>query len=278
MVLCAEEITVVGHRCTSQGHLPNPSCVDHIAKWGLCKDLSETCAFLGTIGVCCIFIPNFTKWANALINLTRKDVPFEFGPTQLAAQKDLKEALLNSQALQPINYNSDAPVILAVDTLHIVVGFYLCQADLNMQKKWYFARFGSLPLNECKRRFSQPKLELYRLYQALRAYKMFLVSVRNLIIEVDTCYIKGMLNNPNIAPLASTNWWIVSILTFHFELQHIPGKHHGPDHLSQMTIAKMRRKTPRNLKTGLTISTASHTWSTTWSPHHDQRKLCTFSL
>ena len=194
-----------------------------------------------------------------LINLTCKDVPFEFSPTQLAAQKDLKEALLNSQALRPINYNSGAPVILAVDTSHIAVGFYLCQADQNMQKKQYFACFSSLPLNECKRRFSQPKLELYGIYWALHAYKMFLVSVCNLVIEVDTHYIKGMLNNPDIAPLASTNRWIVSILTFHFELQHIPGKHHGPDHLSQMTIAKMRRKTPRNLKTGSTISTALHT-------------------
>ena len=62
---------------------------------------------------------------------------------------------------------------------------------------------------------------------------MFLVGVRNLVIEVDARYIKGMLNNPDITPSASVNRWIVSILTFHFELQHIPGKHHGPDGLSR---------------------------------------------
>ncbi|KAF8263161.1 hypothetical protein EI94DRAFT_1598718, partial [Lactarius quietus] len=81
--------------------------------------------------------------------------------------------------------------------------------------------------------FSQPKLELYGLYRALHMYKMFLVGVRNLIIEVDTRYVKGMLNNPDIAPLASVNCWIVSILTFHFELRHVPGKHHRPDGLSR---------------------------------------------
>ena len=42
-----------------------------------------------------------------------------------------------------------------------------------------------------------------------------------------------MLNNPNTVPSASLNRWIVSILTFHFELQHVPGKTHGPDGLSQ---------------------------------------------
>ena len=41
-----------------------------------------------------------------------------------------------------------------------------------------------------------------------------------------------MLNNPDTAPSASINHWIVSILAFHFELRHIPGKSHGPDGLS----------------------------------------------
>jgi hypothetical protein len=61
---------------------------------------------------------------------------------------------------------------------------------------------------------------------------MFLMGVRNLIVEVNARYIKAMLNNPDIAPLASINQWIVSILTFHFKLQHVPGKSHRPDGLS----------------------------------------------
>ncbi len=235
-ILCAEEIMVVGHRCTPLGRLPEPAHVSKIAKWGPCKDLSEVRAFLGTVGVCRIFIQNFAKCANALVNLTRKGVSFEFGPAQIAAQADLKQALLNSPALRPIDYASDSPVILAVDTSPIAVGFYLCQADLTMPKKRYYARFGSLPLNDREHRFSQPKLELYGLYRALHAYKIFIVGVHNLTVEVDARYIKGMLNNPDLVPLASVNRWIVAILTFHFELQHVPGKHHGPDSLSRRPI------------------------------------------
>jgi len=147
-ILCAEEITVVSHRCTPLGRLPEPARVSKIAKWGPCKDLSEVRAFLGTVGVCRIFIQNFAKCANALVNLTRKGVSFKFGPAQIAAQVDLKQALLNLPALQPIDYASDSPVILAVDTSPIAVGFYLCQADPNMPKKRYYAWFGSLPLND----------------------------------------------------------------------------------------------------------------------------------
>ena len=42
-----------------------------------------------------------------------------------------------------------------------------------------------------------------------------------------------MLLNPDIAPSASVNRWIVSILLFHFTLVHVPGMWHGPDSLSQ---------------------------------------------
>ena len=67
----------------------------------------------------------------------------------------------------------------------------------------------------------------------LRALKPLLIGIRNLVVEVDAKYIKGMLKNPDVAPSASMNWWILSILLFHFMLIHVPGTHHGPDGLSQ---------------------------------------------
>ncbi|KAI0308405.1 hypothetical protein OF83DRAFT_1180900 [Amylostereum chailletii] len=42
-----------------------------------------------------------------------------------------------------------------------------------------------------------------------------------------------MLNNPDIAPGASSNRWIISILMFHFRLVHVPGIFHGRDGLSR---------------------------------------------
>ena len=99
LVLCTEEIITVRHCCMLLGQLPYQTCIDKIVNWGPCKDLSEVCAFLSTVGVCCIFIPNFVRHANMLVNLTQKGIPFEFGPTQIEAQVDLKQALLNSPAL-----------------------------------------------------------------------------------------------------------------------------------------------------------------------------------
>ena len=50
---------------------------------------------------------------------------------------------------------------------------------------------------------------------------------------MDTKYIKGMINNPDLQPNATINRWIAGILLFHFELHHIfADRHTGPNGLS----------------------------------------------
>ncbi|KNZ81496.1 hypothetical protein J132_00462 [Termitomyces sp. J132] len=133
----------------------------------------------------------------------------------------------------PIDYELPDPVILAVDTSYIAVGYYLYQCTSDNRKERRYNRSGSIMLNNREAQFSQPKLELYGLYRALQALWMYLIGVRNLIIKVNARYIEGMLQNPDIQPSASMNHWIMAILMFHFELVHVKGTFHGPDGLSQ---------------------------------------------
>ena len=100
--------------------------------WRGCGSLVS--AFLGTIGVARIFIRDFAKIANPLTHLTKKGVEFFFGQEQIEAQEKLKQALIESPALRPLDYESDAPIILAVDTSSIAVGFFLCQAEIENPK------------------------------------------------------------------------------------------------------------------------------------------------
>lgn len=148
--------------------------------------------------------------------------------------------LLNSLPLKPLNYESDAPIILTVDTSYIAVGFFLCQADSDSTKIRHYVQFGSITLNDRESRFLQAKLEICGLYSALRVYKLYLIRCGNLMIEVDAQYIKGMLAKPDISPLASINRWILVILTFHITLVHVPCERHSPIGLSR------RREQPDN--------------------------------
>jgi hypothetical protein len=99
LFLCDPEIIILEHHCNIKGRMANPTRIDAVNKWGPCWTLTKVKAFLGTIGVCHIFIQNFAKHAAALINLTRKDVPFEFRPEHIAAQEDLKQALIHSPTI-----------------------------------------------------------------------------------------------------------------------------------------------------------------------------------
>lgn len=62
--------------------------------------------FLGTCGILHIFIRDFVHITQPLINLTRKDVPFEFEDKHREAMDLLKAAIINLPALRPINYES----------------------------------------------------------------------------------------------------------------------------------------------------------------------------
>ena len=52
---------------------------------------------------------------------------------------------------------------------------------------------------------SQPKLKLYGLYRALCHFRLYIIGVKNLIVEVDAKYIKEMLNHPDLQPNAVIN-------------------------------------------------------------------------
>ena len=140
-------------------------------------------------------------------------------------------------ALRSIDYASELAVILAVDTSKFAVGIVLLQIDEEGRRRP--ARYGSIPLNEVEQRYSQPKLELYGLYRALRAFRLYLIGVKNLIVEVDAKYIKGMLNAPDLQPNAAMNRWIQGIMMFDVTLKHVPGKdHHAADALSRRPLGK----------------------------------------
>jgi hypothetical protein len=232
-VLCVEEITVVGHRCTYKGRKPSTDRVGVIERWGPCKDVSNICAFMGTVGVLRNFIKVFAKIVSPIQKLTRSAEPWEWGAEQNEAQKLIIKAIKLCPALRSVNCDWPTPVVLAVDSSWKAVGFYIYQVDPEDSSIKYFARFNSIPFNDREARFSQPKRELYGLCRALYDCEYRLFGCRNLVIKTDAKYLKGMLTHPSMGPNVTINTWINAILMFHFTLVHKVGWTFGPDGLSR---------------------------------------------
>jgi transposase InsO family protein len=172
-----------------------------------------------------------------LSELWRKDVEFIWDERRKEAFETLKKLVASAPALRSIDYASDLPVILSVDSSYMAAGIILSQIDDKGRKRP--ARYGSLPFNEVEARYSQPKLELYGLYRALRHFRLYIIGVKVLHVEVDAKYIKGMLNEPDLQPNAAINRWIQGILLFDFKLIHVPAtKFKGPDALSRRGLGE----------------------------------------
>ena len=76
---------------------------------------------------------------------------------------------------------------------------------------------------------------------------------------MDAKYIKGMLNEPDLQPNATINWWIQGILLFDFALVHVPAdKHKGPDALSRWALAKGETAEPNDDSVGIGLCNLSH--------------------
>jgi len=226
------EIILAGQKLTYEGRLPDPSRVSKIVKWKPCETITQLRGFLGLSGTCRIWIENYSKEITPLRRLLQKDTPFIWDELCQKAMDYVKDAMVNATALTQIDYSSLLPVILAVDTSTVAIGFIIW--IVNKENKRKPVRFGSLPLNERESRYSQPKLELYGLYRALRQCRLHLTAVKNLVVEVDAIYIKDMINHPDLQPNATLNCWIAGILLFTFHLVHVPARHHkGPDGLSR---------------------------------------------
>jgi len=248
--LCAEEITVVGHRCTYDGRLPETDRVGVIKRWTACQNVSEVRMFLGTIGVCRVFIKDFARLAGPLNKLLRKSVVFEWNEEHDVAMQNLKDALDDAVPLGNIDYECDNAVVLAVDTSFKAVGYYIYQEGSSSKIKKMFVKFGSITLNDTEARYSQPKRELFGLKRALEVNEYLLIGCRKLVVETDAKYLKGMLNHPEMGPNATINRWIEKVLMFHFEIRHVAGKTFGPDGLSRRDEQPGDEKYPEDEDSG----------------------------
>ena len=232
LFIATPEVIVLGHKCTYEGRIPDDSKTAKIQSWPPCKSVTDVRAFLGTAGTMRIWIKNFSTIARPLVDLTRKDADFIWNPEHDMAMNSLKTEIIKSSALIPIDYATTRPVYLAVDSSWRAVGWILSQQCEDGQRRP--SRFGSIAWNEREGRYSQPKIKLYGLFRALRALRIHIVGITNLIVEVDAQYIRGMLNNPDVQPNAAMNRWIAAIRLFDFKLVHVPAeKHLGADGLSR---------------------------------------------
>src|SRR4029077_1597870 len=100
---------------------------DKILNWPPLTNPREVRRFLGLCGGARIWIPNYSMVIRPLTQLYRNNVEFIWDDKRQEAFDTIKQLIASAPALRSIDYTSDNPVVLSVDSSKEAVGMILSQ-------------------------------------------------------------------------------------------------------------------------------------------------------
>lgn len=245
LILATPRVTVVGSTVSAEGWHLEHGIATKVINWPTPRSLTELRGFLGVAGVARRWIKGFSLIAKPLTFLCRKpdhtDEVFEFPQKAQTAMDELKKLIASPPVLRPIDYDATrliskqserklhGEVTVAVDSSMYGAGFILYQQN---EIERHPALFGSCTFNRVESKYSQPKLELYGVYRAVRELRHRIWGVF-FMLEVDAKFLQQMVKEPDL-PNAPMTRWVSYINLFDYDIQHVPAaKGLGQDGLSR---------------------------------------------
>ncbi|KAI3821411.1 hypothetical protein L1987_08979 [Smallanthus sonchifolius] len=104
------EVQFLGHVVNPDGIMVDPAKIEAVKEWNIPKTPTDIRSFLGLAGYYRRFIQDFSRIASPLTKLTRKEVKYEWGPTQSNAFEELKTRLTQAPVLTLPEGNEDLVV------------------------------------------------------------------------------------------------------------------------------------------------------------------------
>ena len=115
----------LGQQINSGGMTPTEAKLKAVREWAAPRNVHEVRSFLGFANYYRRFIRNFAGIASPLTDLTKKDIPWQWGPHQRQAFAQLKEAYCRAPVL--LFPDPELPYTVATDASGIAGGGVLLQ-------------------------------------------------------------------------------------------------------------------------------------------------------
>jgi len=163
------EVAYLGHIIGEDGVRPDPQKIAAVKNFPPPKSLKNVRQFLGLAGYYRRFIPQFSKIARPLSQLTKKETPFSWNKEQQHAFTLLKEALCNEPILQYPNFS--LPFILTTDASNYAIGGVLSQKHDNGDLPIAYA---SRVLNPAEGNYSTIEKELLAITYCTNHFRPYL--------------------------------------------------------------------------------------------------------
>src|SRR5579859_7215457 len=213
----------------SEGQMAmDPTKVTAITEWPPPKSVRQVQAFLGFCNFYRRFIQDFSHVARPLFELTKKDIPFQWGHPQNTAFQALIQAFTTAPVLALPDHSK--PFRLITDASDFATGAILEQPDaLN---RWHPIAYHSKSLQPAEHNYEIHDKELLAIIRALEIFPHYLEGRK------DTLEI--WLDHGNLVYFATEQkltrrqaHWALFLSRFKFRIIHKPGVQNRSDALSR---------------------------------------------
>ena len=206
----------------------DPVKLNGIAHWPNPSKVKDVHSFLGFANFYYWFIPNYSTIAHPLIDPTKKNLPWNWIPSQQQAFDHLKCLFLSEPVLHIPNLSS--PFAVATNASKYMSGAILLQTDSN--GKWHPCSYLSQSFSPAEQNYNIYDCELLAVICALKTWRHYLHS-SSFPIQVFTDYKNLTYFHKPQALNHRQACWFLDLANFDLTMIHVLGSQLvGPDALS----------------------------------------------
>ena len=208
----------------------DPIKTDAIASWPIPQNLKDVRGFIGFANFYRRFIKDFSKMARPLHDLTKKDVPFVWGPAQQQAFDKLKDAFITQPVLAM--WDPESPTRIEVDASGFATGGVI------EQKKddglWHPIAYRSASMTPAERNYEIYDREMLGVCEALKDWRYYLEGLPE-PFEIATDHQNLVYWRTAQHLTRRQARWALLLGEFHFVMVHKPGLSNHADPLTRQS-------------------------------------------
>ncbi|CAN6718908.1 unnamed protein product [Malus baccata var. baccata] len=218
---------VLGHIISEKGIEVDKFKIDLVRYLPSPTSVRDVCFFLGHAGFYRRFIKDFSKIAQPICRLLRKEVSFEFNEACEQAFNHLKDLLTSAPIITPPDWST--PFELMCDASDYAIGAILGQRKNKLPHVIYYA---SRTLNDAQLNYSTTEKELLAVVFALDKFRSYLIGTK-VIVFTDHAALKCLFTKKEAKPRLIR--WMLLLQEFDIEIRDKKGSENVvADHLSRM--------------------------------------------
>ena len=203
----------MGHRISKDGLSIDPSKVSSMRGMEEPCSLETLSRFLGMVNYLAKFLPNITELMNPLLNLLKKDVPWNWSSSQQKSFDSVKEAIMTAPVLA--YYDPGKPLTLEDDACEYGIGSALLQGGKPIA-------FASRSLSDSERRYAQIEKEMLAVTYGLEKFHHYTFG-RQVFVVTDHKPLVSISNKPLSKAPKRLQTLLMIAQRYTFELRWSPG-------------------------------------------------------